>query len=241
MSVASLNAAAGVVLVTGVGKGGQAGEVVAAALGDAGHHVVVVDRQLQTSEERARDLEARGVRATPLACDLTDAASLEAIRVSIEALAPQGLHALVHMAGGFGASGPVADSDPEVWHRQIAINATTAYLTTRAFLPLLRKARGSIVYFASAAALPGASVANLAAYAVGKTGVLTVMRAVASEERTSGVRANALAPTAIRTAANLANMGGDTAYVERETIARWVLFLTDVASGPISGQVIRLG
>ncbi|MFN8573583.1 MAG: SDR family oxidoreductase [Gemmatimonadaceae bacterium] len=230
-----------VVVVTGVGHPGQAGEAVASALGDAGYHVVVIDRQLQTSEERARDLVAKGVAATPFACDLADAAALEAIRPAVAALAPNGLHALVHMAGGFGRSGPVAESDPEVWQRQIAINATTAYLTSRTFLPLLRQAKGSIVYFASAAALPGASVANLSAYAVAKTGVVTIMRAVASEERTSGVRANALAPTAIRTAANMATMGDDTAYVERETIARWVLFLTDEASGPISGQVIKLG
>ena len=65
------------------------------------------------------------------------------------------LHALVHMAGGFAMSGPVAESALDVWNRQIAINLTTAFLTTRAFLPLLRRARGSIVLFASQPALPG--------------------------------------------------------------------------------------
>ena len=159
----------------------------------------------------------------------------------VSAEAPEGVHALVHLAGGFAASGPVAESDPEVWNRQIAINLTTAYLTTRAFLPLVRAARGSIVYFASAAALPGAPVAELSAYAVAKTGVLTMMRAVAAEERTTGVRANALAPTSIRTATNVASMGDEGRYVERDTVARWVLYLTDPASGPVSGQVFRLG
>jgi NAD(P)-dependent dehydrogenase (short-subunit alcohol dehydrogenase family) len=98
-----------------------------------------------------------------------------------------------------------------------------------------------MVYFASAAALPGASVAKMSAYAAAKGGVITLMRAVAAEERTHGVRANALAPQAIRTAENLASMGEDKNYVERETVAAWVLWLCSRVAGPISGQVIRLG
>ena len=123
----------------------------------------------------------------------------------------------------------------------MAINLTTAYLATRAFLPLVRLARGSMVYFGSAAALPGAGVGELSAYAVAKTGVLTLMRAVAVEERANGVRANALAPTAIRTATNVATMGDDARYVERETVAQWVLYLTDPSSGPVTGQTFKLG
>ena len=52
-------------------------------------------------------------------------------------------------------SGKVSDSDPDAWARQLAIGLTTAYLTTRAFLPLVRVRRGSVVFFASAAAFPG--------------------------------------------------------------------------------------
>jgi NAD(P)-dependent dehydrogenase (short-subunit alcohol dehydrogenase family) len=122
-----------------------------------------------------------------------------------------------------------------------AINLTTAFVATRAFLPLVRQARGSMVYFASAAALPGASVARMSAYAAAKGGVVTLMRAVAAEEKAHGVRANALAPQAIRTDQNLSSMGEDHQYVERETVAAWVLWLCSIASGPISGQVIRLG
>ena len=73
-----------------------------------------------------------------------------------------------------------------------------------------------------------------------KGGVVTLMRAVAAEEKSHGVRANALAPLAIRTAENLASMGSEHQYVERETIAAWVLWLSTRASA-INGQVIRLG
>jgi NAD(P)-dependent dehydrogenase (short-subunit alcohol dehydrogenase family) len=97
-----------------------------------------------------------------------------------------------------------------------------------------------VLFFASEAALPGASVANKAAYAVAKTGVLTLMRAVAEEERGAGVRANALAPAAIRTAANVSAMGEDTHYVEREDVAAAVLFLCSADAHAVTGQVIAL-
>jgi NAD(P)-dependent dehydrogenase (short-subunit alcohol dehydrogenase family) len=97
-----------------------------------------------------------------------------------------------------------------------------------------------MVYFASTAALPGAGVAKMSAYAAAKGGVVTLMRAVAAEEKGNGVRANAIAPLAIRTAQNLASMGKGHQYVERETVAAWVLWLSTRAAG-INGQVIRLG
>ena len=135
----------------------------------------------------------------------------------------------------------VVDSTLAVWQKQLALNLTTAALTARAFVPLLRAARGTFVFFGSAAALPGASVANVAAYATAKSGVLTLMRALAEEERANGVRANALAPTSIRTAANEKSMGADARYVEREDVARVVVWLCSDESRPVTGQVIALG
>jgi 3-oxoacyl-[acyl-carrier protein] reductase len=122
----------------------------------------------------------------------------------------------------------------------LSINLMTAFLVTRAFLPLIRTARGAIVYFASEAALPGAKVANVAAYAVAKSGVVTLMRAVAQEERESGVRANALAPASIRTAANMNAMGDNARYVERDEVAHAVAYLCSDDASAITGQLIAL-
>ena len=230
-----------VALVTGVGRKGQVGETVIDAFAACGARLIMIERRAETAHEQLDAFRARGIDAFAHACDLTDSQALSVLLPNVAAEAPDGVHALVHLAGGFAASGAVAASDTDSWDRQIAINLTTAYLTTRTFLPLVRAARGSIVYFASAAALPGAAVAEISAYAVAKTGVLTLMRAVAAEERATGVRANALAPTSIRTATNVASLGDNVRYVERDTIARWVLYLTDPSSGPVSGQAFRLG
>lgn len=231
-----------VVLLTGVGAEGQVGEVVAAAFADLGASVILVDRTPANVQARAAALTARGKRAHAYACDLTDAKAVADLARQVEAEQGAKLHALVHMAGGFAMSGPVAESDLDVWNKQIAINLTTAYVTARAFLPLLRAASGSIVFFASEAALPGASVANKAAYSVAKTGVVTLMRAIAAEERKakSGVRANALAPTSIRTAANVHDMGGDVHYVEREQVADVVTYLCSPRASAITGAVVPL-
>jgi NAD(P)-dependent dehydrogenase (short-subunit alcohol dehydrogenase family) len=229
-----------VAVITGVGRPGQVGEAVAGAFGSLGARCVLLDRTPGEVAARAAELRARGATATAHACDLTDASALDAVVRQVTDDAPDGVHALVCLAGGF-AAGSIADTAPDAWQRMIAINLTTAYLTTRAFIPLLRKSRGAIVYFASAAALPGGKVSGMAAYSAAKTGVVTLMRAVAAEERSHGVRANALAPTAIRTAANLASMDADTVYVERETVADWVTMLCSEASGPVNGQVVKLG
>jgi NAD(P)-dependent dehydrogenase (short-subunit alcohol dehydrogenase family) len=148
---------------------------------------------------------------------------------------------LVAAAGGFAMSGPVAESDFAAWQQQLQISLITAYLATRAFLPALRAARGSIVYFASAAALPGAKTASMSGYAVAKAGVLALMQAVSQEERGNGVRANALAPTSIRTAANVSAMGANQSYVERESVADAVEWLASDGARDVTGQVIRMG
>jgi NAD(P)-dependent dehydrogenase (short-subunit alcohol dehydrogenase family) len=174
------------------------------------------------------------------ACDLTDITEVTKLVEKIDAVAPDGLHALVCVAGGFAMSGPVAESDPAIFHKMITINLTTAYLTTRGILPLLRRARGSIVYFSAAAVLPGGSAARISGYAAAKSGVSMLMRAVAAEEAEHGVRANALAPTMIRTATNEQSMGSDKRYVERDQIADIALYLCSDAANAITGQVIRL-
>jgi NAD(P)-dependent dehydrogenase (short-subunit alcohol dehydrogenase family) len=96
------------------------------------------------------------------------------------------------------------------------------------------------VFFASQAVLPGSSGAKTSAYAAAKAGVLALMRSIAAEERPNGVRANAVAPTSIRTAANVRDMGDDVRYVEREQVADVVTFLSSSAASAISGAVVPL-
>lgn len=228
------------VLLTGVGAEGQVGEVVASALAKLGASLVLVDRRTDKAEARAAALVRDGGRARGYGCDLTSAPAVGELVDAVRREHGDVLHALVHMAGGFAMSSPVAESAEDVWDRLLGINLKTAYLTARAFLPMLRPGRGSIVFFASPAALPGVSVARMSAYAAAKSGVVVLMKAIAAEEREHGVRANALAPNAIRTATNVRAMGAEARYVEREQVADAVVYLCSPQASAISGAVVPL-
>jgi NAD(P)-dependent dehydrogenase (short-subunit alcohol dehydrogenase family) len=224
-------------LVTGVGAKGQVGEAVAAALATRGDTVVIVARSDAEVQARAGEL---GGNVRGFACDLSDAAAVDKLAAAVRRELGDRLDALVNLAGGFASSGPLATSDPTAFRKQLDINFTTAYQTTRAFLPMISAAGGSIVFFASESVLEGSKTSGVAAYAASKAAVVALMRSVADEGREAGVRANALAPGAIRTATNEAAMGSTARYVEREDVAAAVLFLCSPASRAVSGQLIRL-
>jgi NAD(P)-dependent dehydrogenase (short-subunit alcohol dehydrogenase family) len=103
---------------------------------------------------------------------------------------------------------------------------------------MLRTTRGALVFFASEAILPGGRTKGISAYAAAKSAVVALMQSIAQEEAANGVRANALAPTSIRTAANLASMGPDVAYVSREDVAGVALWLCSDEARVVSGQLI---
>jgi 3-oxoacyl-[acyl-carrier protein] reductase len=228
------------VVITGVGRPGQAGEIVSRAFAEHGAIIECIDRSARV-HDRVRDLTALGFSATGQVVDLSDAeAASAAARVTAERNGGR-IAAVVALAGGFASSGPVAESDPAVHQQQLAANLTSAYLTARAFLPAVRAARGAFVFVASASALPGGSVAGISAYAMAKGGVIQLVRALAQEELDNGVRVNALAPTSIRTAANLSSMGDDVRYVEREEFAAAALALCSPAFARVTGQIIELG
>jgi NAD(P)-dependent dehydrogenase (short-subunit alcohol dehydrogenase family) len=232
------------VVITGVGHAGQAGEIIARSLAERGATLALMDRQQVEVEARAAALRALGYKVTAHAADLSDAEVARAAAADVlGAHAAQfkgAVHAVVCAAGGFGLTGPVDESDPAAWHKQFLINLDTAYATTRAFLPAVRQGAGSFVYFVSAATLPGGRSGGMAAYIAAKSGVIALMQAVAQDEVEHGVRANAVAPTAIRTATNMANMNDKTRYVERESVADVVAFLCSEAARNVTGQAIRL-
>lgn len=228
------------VVLTGVGRPGQVGEAVALAFAERGARLVLVDRKEDEVRARTETLVARGHQASSYAADLTDAAVVASLADAVRATSGGQVHAVVHVAGGFSMSGSVAESDPDEWTRLFAINATTAYLVARTFIPLLRATRGSLTCFASEAVLPGAPAKNRVAYVAAKSAVVALVHAVAEEERANGVRANAVAPSTIRTAANVAAMGEDTAMVSREAVAKVVCWLSSGAARTVTGQLIAV-
>ena len=230
----------GLALLTGVGRQGQVGEAVASRLAREGFELILVDRTFENVRERAAELTTQGFAADAFACDLADPAAVADLMVRISASHGASLAAVVHAAGGFSATGTVADTDVAAWERQLTINLRTAFLVSRATIPLLRRNRGSLVFFSSESALAGSKLSHIAAYAVAKYGVVALATAIAQEERAAGIRANVVAPAAIRTAANVATMPPESRFVERDDVAATVAYLCSDAARAITGQVLRL-
>lgn len=228
------------VVITGVGRAGQVGEAIAAHFASLGAALALLDRDAGEVAARGAELQrVGGPRITTHVADLSDPADAQRAATDVLAVHAGRVDALICVAGGFAFTGPVDEADPALWEMQFRINLQTAFATTRAFLPALRVAQGSIVYFGSVAATPGGSSRGLAAYAAAKSAVLSLMRTVAEDEAPNGVRANAVAPGAIRTASNVADMGDGHRYVEREALAEVVAFLATPGRA-VSGQVITV-
>ena len=115
----------------------------------------------------------------------------------------------------------------------------TTFLMTRAALPLLRDANGAVVNFASPSGLR--ATGGMAAYTVGKAGVVALTRSTALEEKGNGVRVNAIAPGVVDTEQNREQMGEEAMdWVERDEIVAAVLFLAGDAGAGVNGETIRV-
>ena len=189
--------ARGTALVTGAARG--IGRAIAEALGEAGWDVAV---NYRSSADEAREvverIRAGGREAAAVAADVTDPdGAAGAVAEAEERLGP--VDVLVNNVGDFFFK-PLAAMTPDEWRHVLDSNLSSAFLTSRAVLPgMRRRGRGSIVNIGLSPVSMIRGAPNVAAYAVAKTGIVVMSLTMATEEAPHGIRVNCVSPGLIDT------------------------------------------
>jgi NAD(P)-dependent dehydrogenase (short-subunit alcohol dehydrogenase family) len=182
-------------LVTGGGRG--IGRAIAVALARAGCAVGIGARSQEELDETVSAIRAAGGRVEARALDVTDR---EQVSNSFEALERElgPIDLLVNNAGRSHALGPITESDPDEWWRDVEINLRGPYLCTRQVLPgMLERGGGRIVNVGSNLGLHPMPYAI--AYAASKAALMRLTDSLALELRNTGIVLLSVSPGMVHT------------------------------------------
>ena len=236
-----------VALVTGASSG--IGAAVAVEFADAGWNVMAAGRD----EGRLEEVADVSDNIATWAGDLKESADCdELVADTIDEFG--NIDCLVNSAGLM-LRGNAEETDDEDWRNTLAINLDVPFFLSRAAMPHLMRAAGSIVNIASYWGLHSGPRAT--AYCASKGGLILLTRAMAHDYAGEGVRINAVCPGGVDTpmlAAGAEDAGEDTdeflekvasfspngRIAEPGDVAALVLFLASDAATHITGTAIPI-
>jgi NAD(P)-dependent dehydrogenase (short-subunit alcohol dehydrogenase family) len=178
-------------LVTGAGRG--IGMACAAALAQAGTHVVLVARTGAEIGAVAQEIRAEGGSAEPLVLDVTDIA---AVRAAIARAAP--FDVLVNNAGT-NRPRSFLDVTEDDYDAITTLNQRAAFFVAQAVARGMVEGgvRGSIIHMSSQMGHVGG--ARRSVYCMSKHGIEGLTKAMAIDLAPHGIRVNSIGPTFIDT------------------------------------------
>lgn len=180
-----------VALITGGASG--LGLEVARQMAAAGALLVLVDWDEATLEAAAGEIARSGAEVKSLRGDVSE----QSTATAAAALAGSEFGRLDILFNNAGIdplrARSVLETQVADWDRIIDVNVKSAYLMSRAAIPLMRKSGGgSIVNTASIAGLKPA--ADETAYSVSKAAMVSLTGAIALDFAADGIRANCVCP-----------------------------------------------
>ncbi len=171
-------------LVTGGASG--IGEQICRVFTAAGASVTIADVDRDRANALARELPNSSTRIF----DVTDEPGIDAVMKSLDSL-----DILVNCAG-VGHVGNIEETEADDFRRLLRINVEGLYMVTRAAMPKLLAAKGSIVNIASVAGL--VAVKRRFAYCASKGAVVSLTRQVAIDYA-GRIRVNCICPGTVDT------------------------------------------
>lgn len=224
-------------LVTGAASG--IGAAIAEAYAAKGARVAVVDMNMEAAQARAASLSG----AQAFACDVTDAASVEAAVTQVA----QGLgriDILVNSAGIVDLA-PAEEISLRSWQRTLDVNLTGSFLMAQAVgRVMIAQGGGKIVNLASQAG--SVAIEGHVAYCASKFAVIGMTKTLALEWGRHGIRVNSISPTVVLTELGRKAWDGPKGeamkalipagrFAEPEEIAAAAVFLASSGADMING------
>lgn len=236
-----------VALVTGASRG--IGAAIAMTLAESGADIAVTARDVTSLNGTAAQIAATGRHSISVACDVTDAESINTAVTQVETeLGP--IDILVNNAG-VNIPRLALEATEAQWDTILDTNLKGAFLCSqRVGRTMVERRGGRIVNIASAAGLIPAL--ERVAYCSSKAGLIMLTRVLALEWAQYGITVNAVAPTFVETelAAQTLNRPGVREYWERTIplgrlattadVAAAVRYLVSPESSFVTGDVLSV-
>jgi len=183
------------------GGSGHFGRAMASALAQAGVHVAILGRHVETAQTVAETIQAEGGSALGIACDVLSRASLEQSREQItSAFGPVDM--LINAAGGNSPAATTSaeqsffDLDAEAANHVFGLNFTGTFQSCQVFgRGMADRGQGCIVNVTSMSGLR--PLTRVPAYSAAKAAIANFTQWLAvhmAQEYSPGIRVNALAP-----------------------------------------------
>lgn len=207
-----------------------------------GARVAVLDRDAGAAHTVAVEL---GADALGVGVDVTDGMQVRAVMA--ECASRFGRIDILINNAGIAVRRPVEDLEDEDWKRVMDVNLRGAFLCSKYALPHI-SAGGSIIHMSSVVGITG--VRNRAAYSASKGGLVALMRNMAVDYASRGIRVNCICPGFVRTPFTAALFADEERrnrltglhplgrLGEPEDIARAALFLASDESSWITGHAL---
>lgn len=186
------------IVITGASSG--IGRELAHALAEDGHLIFACARREKLLQEIAESNPAIVTQA----CDVTNE---DAVHRFVQMIGSKVdfVDVLINCAGGFGAIGPIEQTDSGEWLETLHVNLFGPYLVSKTLLPFFEKSRTpQILNFSGGGAFN--AFPNYSAYACSKAAIVRLTECMAAEFAQRGIAVNAIAPGIVATPAHEATL-----------------------------------